>query len=192
MLWFDDDLKTLKSQRRKAEQIWRQNKNYNILLSFHRTTNTYVNALNSKLTCHLSHLILEAKGDSKKLLVLINILCDKKQSNPLPQHDSVENLVNEYGNFFNDKIDTIRMNIGVTECPFIPSREGVCDNLDTFVLVSEDDVCKLVIKCKTTCTSCALDPMPTKLTKECNEELLPLLTHIINHYIATLSYMLKK
>ena len=51
----------------------------------------------------------------------------------------MENLVNEYGNFFNDKIDAIRMNSGVTKPPFIPSREGVCDNLDTFALVSEDD-----------------------------------------------------
>ena len=75
------------------------------------------------------------------------------------------------------------MNIVVTEPPFIPSREGVCDNLDTFALVSEDDVCKLVIKSKT--TSCALDPMPTKLIKECIEELLPLLMHIINRCIAS-------
>ena len=40
----------------------------------------------------------------------------------------------------------------------------MCDNLDTFVLVSEDDVRKLVIKSKA--TSCALDHMPTKLIKE--------------------------
>ena len=61
--------------------------------------------------------------------------------------------------------------------------ERVCDNLDTFALVSEDDVRKLVIKSKT--TSCALDSMPTELVKECIEELLPLLTHIINRSIAT-------
>ena len=59
----------------------------------------------------------------------------------------------------------------------------VCDNFDTFALVSDDGVCKLVIKLKT--TSCALDPMPNKMVKECIEELLPLLTHIINLSIAT-------
>ena len=75
------------------------------------------------------------------------------------------------------------MNIDVTEQLFIPSRAGVCDNLDTFALVSEDDVHKLVIKSQT--TSCVLDPMPTKLVKEYIVELLPLLTHIINHSIAT-------
>ena len=59
----------------------------------------------------------------------------------------------------------------------------MCAKLDTFAVVSEDDVRKLVMKSKT--TSCALDPMPTKLVKEYMEELLPLFTHIINLFIAT-------
>ena len=97
----------------------------------------------------------------------------------MPQHDSVENFVNEFSNVFKDNIYAIRMNIGVTEPPFIPSRKGVCvcDKLDTFALVSEDDMHKT--------TSCALDPMPAKLVKEYNEELLAFLTHIINCSIAT-------
>ena len=48
----------------------------------------------------------------------------------------------------------------------------MCAKLDTFAVVSEDDVRKLVMKSKT--TSCALDPMPTNLVKEYMEELLPL------------------
>ena len=79
------------------------------------------------------------------------------------------------------------MNIGVTEPPFIPSSEGVCisvSNLETFALVSDDDdVRKLVIKSKS--TSCVLDPMPTKRVKENSEELLPLLTYIINRSVAS-------
>ncbi len=42
-------------------------------------------------------------------------------------------------------------------------RKCVCDNLDTFAAVSDDDVHKLVMKSKT--TSYVLDPMPTKLVK---------------------------
>ena len=41
----------------------------------------------------------------------------------------------------------------------------------------------LIMKSKS--TSCALYPMPTKLVKEYMEELLPLITHIINLSIAT-------
>lgn len=88
--WFDNELKALLSQRRKAEVIWRLDKNHDTQLSFHRARNTYVNALNNKRTDHFSHYISEAKGDSKKLFALIKTLCDKKQSTQLPQHDSVE------------------------------------------------------------------------------------------------------
>ena len=48
---------------------------------------------------------------------------------------------------FDDKIYAILSTIGVTEQPYIPVREGA--NLDTFAVVSEDDVRKLVIKYKT-------------------------------------------
>ena len=50
-------------------------------------------------------------------------------------------------------------------------------------VVSKDDMRKLVMKSKT--TSCALDPLPTKLVKQYIPELLPLLMHIINLSIAT-------
>ena len=100
----------------------------------------------------------------------------KNQSTPLPDHDSLENLVNDFGKFFNDKIDAIRSTNGVTEPPYVPVREGA--NLDTFAVVSEDDVRKLVMKSKT--TSCAFDPIPTKLIKQYIAELLPYLMHLIN------------
>ena len=35
--WFDDELKSVKSQRRKAELIWRRSRNQETLLSFHRS-----------------------------------------------------------------------------------------------------------------------------------------------------------
>ena len=61
--------------------------------------------------------------------------------------------------FFNDKIDVIRLTIGVTEPPYVPVREGA--NFDTFAVVSEENVRKLIVKLKT--TSCALHPMPKKI-----------------------------
>ena len=135
--WFDDELKSLKSQRRKTELVWRRSRNHETLLSFHRATNRCVSALNNKRTAHLSQLVSDAKGDSNKLFALVNILCGKKQNTSLPDHDSVENLVNDFGKFFLRSIYAIRSTIGVTEPPYVPVREGA--NLD-IALVSEDDV----------------------------------------------------
>ncbi len=71
------------------------------------------------------------------------------------------------------------MDIGVTKPPIIPLRTGVCDNLETFAVVWSSMM--LVMKSK---TSCALDPIPTKLVKEYIEEFVPLLAHFINCSIA--------
>ena len=90
--WFDDELKPRMSQRRRAELVWRRSRNHETLLSFHCARNKFVNALNNKHTAHLSQIVSDAKGDSKKLFAPLNILCGKKQSTPLPDHDTVENL----------------------------------------------------------------------------------------------------
>ena len=60
----------------------------------------------------------------------------------------MENLLNEFGNLFNDKIYAIRLTVGDTEPPYVPVREDA--KLDTFAVVPEDDVRKLVMKSKTT------------------------------------------
>ena len=99
--WFDDELKSLKSQRRKAELVWRRSRNHETILSFHHARNRFVvTALHNKRTAHLPQLVSDAKGDSNKLFALINILCGMKQSTPILDHDSVENLVNESDNSF--------------------------------------------------------------------------------------------
>ena len=58
------------------------------VLSFHHARNrSVVNALHNKRTAHLSQLVSGAKGiqfESKKIFALINILCGKKRSSPLP------------------------------------------------------------------------------------------------------------
>ena len=54
--------------------------------------------------------------------------------------------------------------------PCIPSGVGDTATMDTLKIVSEDD----------NSTSNAHDPMPTKLVKQYIDELLPLITHIIN------------
>ena len=77
--WFDDELKSLKSQRRKAELVRRRCRYHGTLLSFHRARNRFVNVLNNKRTVYLSQLVSDAKDDSKKLFAFVNILCGKSK-----------------------------------------------------------------------------------------------------------------
>ena len=77
------------------------------------------------------------------------------------------------------------MLFGDSDPPVIPTRSGLPE-LFTFTPVSEHDVSKLVTKSKS--GSCAADPLPTKLVKEYIEELLPIITHIINRSLISGSF----
>ena len=50
--------------------------------------------------------------------------------------------------------------------------------LDSFTEVSEDDIRKIIHSSPT--KSCALDPLPTWLLKKCEDELIPVLSLIVN------------
>ena len=102
----------------------------------------------------------------------------------MPECRSVGMLVSQFGKYFNDKIaDIIKTTVGVSEPPVIPYRDGNAVRLNKFVSLSEIDVRKLITKSKT--TSCAYDPLPTRLIKDYINEMLPLLTHIINISLST-------
>ena len=104
-----------------------------------------------------------------KLHSIINSLTRVNRDTPLPAHDSIAQLANDFGNFFISKIEDIHKEIDSQEAPF--------PNLSSFAVLTEDDVRKLVMGSKT--TSCELDPIPTDLIKENIEILLPVLTKMI-------------
>ena len=91
-------------------------------------------------------------------------------------------MVNDFGKFFNDKIDHIRNNLDAeAEAKHVvasPEVKKFTSSLQEFRLLSEDEVRELVKKSPS--KHCELDPMPTWLVKDCLEEILPILTRIIN------------
>jgi len=179
--WFDNELKVLKNKRKKAERSWKKMKSEATLQAYQATRNLYVNTLNAKRTAHFTSLISAAGNDAKKLFSVVNALCDKGRNSPLPAHDSEAALANQFGTFFQDKISAIQEAIGPRAPPIINTRAG--PELHSFSALSEDEVSKLVSKSKT--ASCSLDPVPTKLVKEHMDDLLPVLTHIINLSLST-------
>ena len=121
-------------------------------------------ALKDKRSKYLSHLISDAKGNSRKLFTLVNMLCDNNSGCELPACNSAASLAKEFGEYFENKLNAIRISIGVTEPLLIPVRHGNGVNLSTFTVLSGDDVRKLIIQSKS--TSCSLDPIPTSLIKQ--------------------------
>ena len=138
-------------------------KNNDSLAVFHAARNMFLIASKEKRSKYLSDLISDAKGNSRKLFTLV-MLCDKKSGCELPACNSAASLANEFGENFENKLNAIRISIGVTEPLLIPVRHGNGVNLSTFTILSGDDVRKLIIQSKS--TSCSLDPIPTSLIKQ--------------------------
>ncbi len=115
---------------------------------------------------------------------IIQSLTSVNRDNPLPDHVSIQQLANDFANFFINKIEKIRNGIDAQDVdpPVLPS-EPDCQEFSSFNLLSESDVKKLVTESKT--TSCELDPLPTHLLKQHIDIILHVLTKMINMSLQT-------
>ena len=110
-------------------------------------------------------------------------LLNREQKSVLPSHDCVKDLADKFITYFNDKISNIRKDlekapISTSQTPHNIFSKFDGEVLDSFTEVSEDDIRKIILSSPT--KSCALDPIPTWLLKKCEDELIPVLTLIVN------------
>ena len=154
--YYDSSVKDLKRARRKAENEWRRNKtDSNLESKFKQARNKCAAKLDYLKTNHFSDAIHEANGDQKRLFSIIQSLTCVNRDNPLPDHVSIQQLANDFANFFIKKIEKIRNEIDVQDIdpPVLPSGPD-CQEFSSFNLLSESDVKKLVTESNT--TSCEL------------------------------------
>ena len=152
--------------------------------NFQAARNKYRYALSAAKCSFFSDAIIEAEGDQKKLYSIIKSLTTVKSDMPLPHHTSLQQLAEDFGQFFIKKIEDIRteLNIPVNlPIPQSPSYTGT--HLTKFNQLTHADVKKLVMSSKT--TSCDLDPIPTRLLKDHITLLSPIITKIINLSLQT-------
>ena len=98
----------------------------------------------------------------------------------LPSTDSPVQLANRFADFFSQKIVKLRdkLMLANSEDLSIELNDQCQSRLHVFQEVSEEDVDR-IIKSSSSST-CKLDPEPTTLSKRCNDELLPVLTTVVN------------
>ena len=101
----------------------------------------------------------------------------------LPTHDCANALAETFIEYFNDKIGKIREDLENTPATApdpllneLPEYTG--DTLSNFDVVSQEHVRKIISISPS--KSCALDPIPTTLLKQCQDQLVPVLTLIVN------------
>ena len=185
--WINDTIKQLKRDKRKAERKWRATG-----LEIHKQIYcNYRNQLNKKISeakvDFYQQRIDESSHSQATLFKCVDELLGKKKTSALPSHDSPRELCDRMAKFFHDKIQDIHEGLATLQDHTLnlePDPAYLGENPFTdFSLVSQDEVEKIIKKCAP--KSCCLDPVPTKLVKECLDTLLPIITRIINQSLAS-------
>ena len=175
--WMTLEIKQAKVQRRLAERKWRESG-----LAVHREI--YV-----KQRSLVSNMISKAKkdylcdtivncGSSRELFPLSSQMMGKFGDTMLPSNISPESLPDKFNEFFVHKMDDIRNS-------FDPDRPIPTNPVEfsgtafaEFQLVTEDFV-KTVVQ-EMPKKSCDLDPIPTSVLYDCLDEIIPIVTSIMN------------
>ena len=191
-LWYTEKIKQLKSIQRRCEKRWRK---YRLVV--HREAYTDARkAVNAAIaeakTAYFSDKIDECGNDQKALFKVIDEILHTKDQKPLPKYDSLQDLLNQFSDFFQKKIQTIRDNLDTeiinTDATAITSVLPLEESqppgtLSSFEMLTEDDVSKIIMSSPS--KSCSLDPIPTWLLKQLCHCLSPVITKIVNLSLQT-------
>ena len=131
---------------------------------------------------YYNNLIAESSTDSKNLSNIVKDILHQRIEMKLPEHASTEELANRFAVFFTDKVCKIR-----DELPDLsrhrlnlPTQTLTC-SLNVFSAVTESEVRKIIAKSST--KSCSLDPAPTWMVKDSVDELIPMVTILVNLWL---------
>ena len=191
--WYTSDIKEAKRVSRRWERRWRSS-GLTVHKDIYRASLDYVSTLieKSKKEYYSSKF---DDIDQKSVYKLANTILHKPKDMALPIHDSATKLATLFNDFFVKKIINLRkdlqdivvslpaslsslshpVNITSPDCSPIPV-------LDSFDPTTEQELRKIIMSTKS--TQCSLDPVPTKLLKDCIDVLLPILTKIVNLSLA--------
>ena len=125
--------------------------------------------------------IHDCAGNPKLLHRLTDKLIVGQHQHQLQSSDDDVHLANKFSYFFDDKICAIRNTFQLNGSAVEESFSG--ENLENIRPATDEEVKALILSHSN--KSCELDPIPTWLLKICINELLPILTAIINSSLST-------
>ena len=116
----------------------------------------------------------------KALWNSIKKVLQRSPKNVLPDHTTINSLINTFGKYFTDKIAKLRSGLLSTDAD-TPVSGSYNNKFVSSQTMSEDEVLKIITS--TPNKSCDLDPIPTSLVLDCISVLLTLITNIVNYSI---------
>ena len=180
--WFNEIRDAIKG-RRKAERKWRRTKSVSHYLADFKQKKNYATLLmNRARYAYYSEFINENSADQGRLFRATKTLLKELNKLSLPEGSDAQVLANDIGKFFVEKVNNIHAKLTGEEAS--DTSEELITNtysgaffLD-FSELSSDDVRTMIMQSSK--KSCTLDPMPSSLIVQCIDELLPVITSILN------------
>ena len=178
--WFNEEVKSAKKARRRAERKWRRTKLYSDFLIYKSKKNQATFVMKCARKDYYTTFIQENSNDHRKLFKSAKTLFDREIGLNFPEYSDSTVLANDIGDFFVKKIERIRRELDstISEDPISEPQTPPNAQFDLFSTLSEDDVKHIISKSSK--KSSSLDPMPTPLVVECLDTLLPVITRMIN------------
>ncbi len=186
--WFNNEVRQVKREKRAAEAKWKKTKADVDFDTFRNKRNHYIKVCSDAKREYYSSKVEACAGNQKQLCSLVSKLTTGGNSTKYPD-ETKETICKNFGDFFIDKIEGIRSQIGITV-----KQDGV-ENMaeyelsqnvpafDKFKALSQQEVMDIIMKSPN--KSCCLDPMPTELLKKCIDILIKPITAIVNKSLST-------
>ena len=173
--WFTHEIKSEKQERRRLEKKWRFSK-LEIDRQLYCKQKQHVHSLLRKSKhAYYQQSISDCGNDSKKMFKFANALLNRKQTSPLPANACSKSLASIFSQFFVSKIDSIRRHLCTDVAPLPPLS---CIGLATLADTTSEEIESLIRN--NPVKSCELDPIPTKLLKECAAIISPYIADVVN------------
>ena len=113
------------------------------------------------------------------LFKTLDSVLHKPNDRPLPPHTSAAELASDFARFFQDKVSAVESDLGISvDFSDLQDERKYVTELSDLHEATVDEVTKLIRGSPS--KTCALDPVPTWLLKQCCGELAPLITRIVN------------
>jgi len=182
--WFNDDIKNAKQHHRKHERKWRMSGLESDRRVFTLMRNHTTKLMENARRVYYADFVSDNNTDQRRLFKAANtcMLLGHSGNAVYPPHSDSFTLANDFGRFFIKKITDIRTKLdGYDSAASLrdddePSVAGPL--FTTFEPVTPDYVRKVIVNPPN--KSCASDPVPTTIMKDCVDVLLLVVTTMIN------------
>lgn len=183
--WFDSEFVKARAERRRLYKRWLRTKDHGDRLNFENArSNTHLLSIEKRSQFYAKTIEL-CNNSHKELFSVCRNLLDLSKSTKLPTYSNPDAMAAKFNNYFIDKIEKIRSSfVAETIKPYgtgVDTYGGAV--FSEFQRVSQEEVSKIILS-KPIKTS-RQDPLPAKLFKDCVNELLPVLTHLVNLSLTT-------